>query len=109
MCDIQTLAYSTEGYIIRCATCKRMQLAFGIVAVVLNESQFFRLKEIVAAEMLHKSIFSGYFQQKTVSLPVTASTLLCLSDEELDALSDLLDQAGALLEVYEILTVTNDR
>lgn len=107
MCDTQTLAYAGDGYIIRCPQCHRIQLAFGTVAVVTKEKQLKKLKERADLELLCRS--AGMFEPdlKSVTLPITQTTMLCLSMRELEALTELLAQAFALLEVYAMLDAVN--
>lgn len=103
MCNTQTLAYAAEGYIIRCSGCGRMQLAFGTVALAIDRGQLLRLRRMAAVELdaCPQDDRTGY---KCCSLPVDDRTVLCLTRRELEVLSDLCDQAAALVEVYEMLS-----
>lgn len=102
MCTTQTLAYTAEGYIVRCASCGRMQLAFGVAALTLSRHQFNRLRrKVLMAQEYHA--FTPDRNLKCVSLPVSSNLILCLSVAELQALADLTSQASALLEVYQWL------
>jgi hypothetical protein len=103
MCDTQTLAASGEGYIIRCAECGRMQICFGIAAIVLKQDQFLRLKVHVTEAVLYGEGYKAQPDRRSVSLPVNKAVVLCLSWNELIALEDLVTQAAALMEVYELL------
>lgn len=103
MCDTQTLATSPEGYIIRCAACGRMQICFGIAAIILKQDQFLRLKVYVAEAVLYGGAYEAEPDRRSVSLPVNKMVILCLSWNELVALEDLVTQAAALMEVYELL------
>ncbi len=103
MCYTQTLARSLDGYIIRCAECNRIQLGFGVAAVTLKPHQFYRLKEYADLELQYKCSIPAAPDQKCISLPVNRSLMLCLSYNELIAFTDLLDQAAALMTVYELL------
>jgi hypothetical protein len=103
MCDTQTLAASGEGYIIRCAECGRMQICFGIAAIMLKQDQFLRLKVHVAEAILYGEGYKTEPDRRSVSLPVNKTMILCLSWNELIALEDLVMQAAALMEVYELL------
>ena len=105
MCDTQTLAYTADGYIIRCTECSRMQMAFGPVAIIINKKQFYELKERAGIEMSYRSACIMDPDLKSVSMPINATTMLCLSANELLSLTDLLDQATALMEVYEMLDI----
>lgn len=103
MCDTQTLAASAEGYIIRCAECRRMQICFGIAAVILKQDQFYRLKVHVAEAILYGRAYGTEPDRRAISLPVNKTVILCLSWNELKALEDLVTQAAALIEVYDLL------
>jgi hypothetical protein len=103
MCDTQTLAASGEGYIIRCAECGRMQICFGIAAIMLKQDQFLRLKVHVAEAVLYGGGYQAEPDRRSVSLPVSKAVVLCLSWNELIALEGLVTQAAALMEVYELL------
>jgi hypothetical protein len=103
MCDTQMLASSTEGYIIRCAECGRMQICFGIAAIILKQDQFRRLKVHTAEAVLYGKAYSLEPDRRGISLPVNKTVILCLSWNELIALEELLTQATALMEVYELL------
>jgi len=105
MCDTQTLAFSAEGYIVRCTDCKRMQMAFGAVAIMVKPKQLQQLKEHASLELFYRDICIADPDTKIVSLPINNTTMLCLSTNELTALNNLLDQATALLEVYEMLEI----
>lgn len=105
MCDTQTLAYSAEGYIIRCKQCNRMQLAFGPVAIIIKEKQFRQLRARAGAELMYRDTCIMDPDLKFVSLPINNTTMLCLSTNELTAFTDLIDQATALMEVYEMLEI----
>lgn len=103
MCDTQTLAASTAGYIIRCSDCGRMQLCFGIAAIALKPDQFSRLNMHVTEAMLYGAAYSAEPDRRSISLPVNKAMILCLSWNELVTLDELVSQANALLEVYEML------
>jgi hypothetical protein len=103
MCDTQTLAYTPEGYIVRCPECKRMQMVFGAVAVVVKERQLRQLRERGQLELLYRSSFLAEPEIRCISLSINSVTMLFLSFNELQSLMDLLDQAYALLEVYSLL------
>jgi hypothetical protein len=103
MCDTQTLAASADGYIIRCAECGRMQISFGIAAIVLKQEQFQRLKVHIAEAMLYGRAYSVEPDRRFISLPVSKTVILCLSWNELLALEGLVTQAAALIEVYELI------
>lgn len=103
MCDTQTLAYANDGYIIRCPQCNRIQMAFGTVVVVTKERQLKKLKERADLELLCRNATSFEPDLKSVTLPVTPTTMLCLSMKELEAFTELLAQAFALMEVYALL------
>lgn len=80
-------------------------MAFGVAAVVLKPHQLERLREYAASEQQYRE--SGGPEdcgQKCVSLPVNHTLTLCLSYPELEALTDLLDQAAALLTAYTLLS-----
>ncbi|MFA6057383.1 MAG: DUF6686 family protein [Taibaiella sp.] len=103
MCDTQTLAASAEGYIIRCAECGRMQICFGIAAIILKQDQFYRLKVHVAEAILYGGGYGVEPDRRAISLPVNKTVILCLSWNELKALEELVTQAAALMEVYDLL------
>src|SRR6218665_3681909 len=103
MCDTQTLAASTEGHIIRCSDCGRMQLCFGIAAVALKQDQFNRLKIHTAEALLYGAAYLSEPDRRSISIPVNKTVILCLSWNELVALEELVSQANALIEVYEML------
>lgn len=103
MCDTQTLAASAEGYIIRCAKCGRMQICFGIAAVMLKQDQFYRLKVHVAEAILYGGAYSAEPDRRAISLPVNKTVILCLSWNELKTLEEMVMQAVALMEVYDLL------
>lgn len=103
MCETQTLAASADGYIIRCAECERMQICFGIAAITLKHDQFCRLKVYITEAMLYGKTYSVEPDRRCISLPVNKTIILCLSWNELVALGDLVMQAAALIEVYELL------
>jgi hypothetical protein len=107
MCDTQTLAYANDGYIIRCPQCNRIQMAFGTVVVVTKEKQLKKIKERAALEFLCRGTAMQEPDLKSVTIPVTQTTMLCLSMKELEAFCELLDQAFALLEVYALLDSVN--
>ena len=107
MCDTQTLAYANDGYIIRCPQCNRIQMAFGTVVVVTKEKQLKKIKERAELELLCRSTTMQEPDLKSVTIPVTQTTMLCLSRKELEALTELLAQAFALLEVYALLDAVN--
>lgn len=109
MCETQTLAASLEGYIIRCSECGRMQLCFGIAAIVLKGDQFNRLQMHISETMLYGAAYSAEPERRFISLPVNKTVILCLSWNELVALGDLVGQAAALMEVYELLGKDNNR
>ncbi len=103
MCDTQTLASSSEGYLIRCSDCGRMQLCFGIVAAALKRDQLNRLKVSIDEIMLYGSGYSSDPCRRSISIQLNKSVILCLNWTEVLALEELISQAHALLEVYEML------
>lgn len=106
MCDTQMLAASAEGYIIRCTECRRMQICFGITAITLKQDQFYRLKMHVAESTLLEGAYNAEPGYRAISLPVNKSVVLRLSWNELKALEDLIIQAAALIEVYDLLALS---
>jgi len=103
MCDTQTLAASAEGYIIRCSDCGRIQLCFGIAAVALKSDQLKRLQTHTSEAVLYGAAYSEAPGHRCISVPLNQLMILCLSWQELVALDELLCQAGAMMEVYEML------
>ena len=103
MCETQTLAASADGYIIRCAECERMQICFGIAAITLKQDQFRRLKVYITEATLYGKTYSVEPDRRCISMPVNKTMILCLSWNELVALGDLVMQAAALIEIYELL------
>jgi hypothetical protein len=81
-----------------------MQLCFGIVAVALKQDHFNRLKISVDEVMLNGSGYSSDPDRRSISIPINKSVVLCLNRTEFLALEELVSQAHALLEVYEMLT-----
>jgi len=101
MCIVQTLAYGPEGYIVRCPGCGRLQMAFGVAVVTLSPLQFRRLRRQLAGEAAGSPAAEP--DVKCVSVPVSSTLILCLTTAEVQALQDMLDQAAALMEVYQWL------
>ena len=103
MCNARTLAHSNEGYIIKCRECKRMQLAFGTAVLIVTEAQLSHIKERLQYEVLYKESMVSRPDIKQVSVEINEYAMLCLSLNEMLALQDLVDQAFAVTEVYQIL------
>lgn len=104
MCNTQILATSGTDYVIRCAGCGRMQICFGVTAIMLKQDQFLRLKVHIAEAVLYGENYKTEPDRRSVSLPVNKTMTLCLNRNELADLEDLVTQAAALMEVYELLT-----
>lgn len=103
MCNAQTLAHSNDGYIIRCRECRRVQLAFGTAALTIDEEQLLTIKEKIYYEMQYRGISYNQPALKQISIEINASTMLCLSINEVTALQDLMDQAFAVIDAYRII------
>jgi hypothetical protein len=80
-----------------------MQICFGIAAIILKQDQFRRLKVHTAEAILYGGAYSTEPDRRAISLPVNKTVILCLSWNELKALEDLITQATALMEVYDLL------
>lgn len=98
-----TLAHSNEGYIIKCRECKRMQLALGTAVLIITEAQLAHIRERLYHEVLYKESMASRPDIKQVAIEVNEYAMLCLSLNEMLALQDLIDQAFAVAEAYQIL------
>jgi len=103
MCNARTLAHNSEGYIIKCRECKRMQLAFGTAVLIINEAQLNHIKERLQYEIMYKDSRDIRPDIKQVSIEINEYAMLCLSLNEMISLQDLADQACAVSEAYQIL------
>lgn len=102
MCHYQTLAYSADGYMVRCPDCKRIQLAFGTTIVTLDTGEFEQLAAQVELEALYDRPMSMP-EQKSIIIHVSMYSMLGLTTGELRRLRHMLHQAMPLLTTYEIL------
>lgn len=102
MCHYQTLAYSADGYMVRCPDCKRIQMAFGTTIVTLDTEAFKELAAQIELETLCERPMAMP-EQKSIIIHVGTYCMLGLTVDELCRLSHLLHQAFPLLTTYEIL------
>jgi hypothetical protein len=106
MCNYQTLYHSTCGYVIRCLSCRRMQVAFGTTAISFSVQEFYSFVEMLRHSE-EQALCAGLDYEKVMSLPLPdENVMLVLTAAETCRLSEMLQESRALLEAYQILEAT---
>lgn len=103
MCNYDILYHNQHGYVVKCKQCQHLKLAFGTAALTFNEEQFYDFKHIA----------DGYFElnksnncrtQKQIQIPTSHSAVsLVYTIDELERLTDLMEEAHINLEVQRLL------
>ncbi len=101
--DYRVLNHCEHGYVMRCRDCGCIRIAFGTAAVTYTEEAFYTFKQTVArVHTTHKE--NPYAEQKRFYIPTCeASVTLVYSLLELEALTEMLDESHAALEIKKIV------
>ncbi|QJB35135.1 hypothetical protein HF329_29050 [Chitinophaga oryzae] len=103
MCNYQTLYHSSNGYVIRCAHCKGIQMAFGTSVVNLAPEEFFCFADMVV-RLSDNSDPLCQEHEKSICLPLPADhVMMLLTPAEVKSLARMVLEVQALLEAYAIL------
>lgn len=103
MCNYQTLYHSSHGYVIRCAHCKGIQMAFGTSVVNLAPEEFFCFADMVVRLSDNHDPMYGE-NEKSLCLPLPADhVMMLLTPAEVRTLARMVMEVKALLEAYAIL------
>ena len=105
MCDFHILHHNAHGYVVKCPGCKTIKMAFGSVAFSMTLDQFYEFQTLVR---LHYGTHSSciWRGQKRAEIPTANPAItLIYSLEELEALSDLMNEAELALEIERLLNV----
>lgn len=110
MCDLQKLAFSEHGYVVRCLECGHFQMGFGTTMLTLTGEDFNSLFNTVTLRLNTISEKDIYFSEETKSILIVTPLPACcfvLTRNELKALFEILDKADnevralSLLELFE--------
>lgn len=110
MCDLQKLAFTEHGYVVRCVECGHYQMGFGTTMLTLNNDDFNSLFNTVTLRLNTLSEKDSYFSEETKSVLVTTPLPSCcfvLTRNELQALFEIMDKADnearalSLFELFE--------
>lgn len=105
MCNLKTLHHNEFGYVAKCKKCNHIQLAFGTVAMIQEEEEFYQFKKYVSKHLTAN--YSEYEticpNQKSIYLQTPLNNIrFSFSKNELKQLNELLDQSNLMLEIEKI-------
>lgn len=103
MCTHRILAHNENGYVVLCAKCNHIQIAFGTTIICLTEEQFAYFKMSAYNQFNHYKD-DGFPQQKIIQMPTfSVNTKIILSFIELKKLIELIEEADILIQVDKII------
>jgi hypothetical protein len=103
LCDFKTLEHDSRGYVVRCEKCNYFQVAFGNIAIRINEERFSAFSSLISSmtdekrNEVDKSARNIYFESPCRNI------LFLFSVKELDMLNDLLQSAMMNIQISRML------
>ena len=105
MCNYKTLHHNEHGYVVKCNTCKNIQVAFGTTAVAYTEQEFYEFKTSVYEYYNHREFDTcPDFKNNYFKTP-TPKVMLVYNLTEVKNLNSLLEEAYIGLEVEKLIEV----
>ena len=107
MCHIQTLAETSDSYVIYCQQCRMLQLMYEYNFVLnVNAEDFHCLSQhlLIASEecsLLHRD------DDEPMDVVLDARRTVSLTVKQLAGLSEMVSGASALFEVYQLMDAEN--
>ncbi len=104
--DPSVIFRTTNGKVLRCACCGRLEVVFGNIAVAEDPPLFMRFRRIVKQLNLD-AMESRIDSERPILLPVDGEKIIFrFTRAEAVELQELLDGAAAMLELREMLDDT---
>ncbi|SFQ01349.1 hypothetical protein [Parafilimonas terrae] len=107
MCDFQKLAFSGDGYVVRCTECGYLQLAFGTTMLTLTNEEFGALYDLTTSHMNIVSVNGNDFlsdDTKGIFLSTpSAGCCIVLTVKELYRFHEILDKADDEMKALSMM------
>ncbi|WP_234737011.1 DUF6686 family protein [Tellurirhabdus bombi] len=99
---LRTLTERENGYIGYCAGCQSYNVAYKNSLFVLQESEFSCYRQVLVSRVGMRPFFTTHGKEWLLKTPMLNYFLL-LTDEEIDEVVAMMDEASLLREVAQIL------
>lgn len=107
MCNFQKLAFSGDGYVVRCTECGYLQLVFGTTMLTLTNKDFSALYNIAAFHMNTVSVNDkGLLSDDTKGIFLSTPSSGCcivLTVKELHRFHEILDKADNEMKALSMM------
>ncbi|MCC6690507.1 MAG: hypothetical protein IT235_03145 [Bacteroidia bacterium] len=103
MCNLKPLHRTEQGYIANCEQCNQIQMVFGTNVVVMDRNEFQNFRSSISrlTALNQNNLFA---ESKSIVLPTPCPQVYFLfTQNQVEELLDLLNQASLMLEANEIL------
>lgn len=103
MCNYKVLHHNEYGYVIKCNTCKNIQIAFGTTAIAYTEQEFYEFKKSVFEYHNHREFDTCPDSKNNYFETPTPNVMLVYNLTEMKNLITLLEGAYIALEVEKLV------
>lgn len=105
---LRNLIQQENGYIGYCAGCQSYNVAYKNSLFILSESEFACYREVMAERTAMRPFFTTHDKSWLLKTPMPNYFML-FSDNELDELVQMMDEASILMEVDQLLRVPTEK
>ncbi|UFH54115.1 DUF6686 family protein [Spirosoma sp. KNUC1025] len=103
---LKTLSQSPNGYIGYCAGCQSYNLAYNNSLFILTEEEFTCYRDVMVDRTAMRPFFTTHGKEWLMKTPMR-NYFLMLSDDDINQLIQLMDEAMLIQEVDQILKTTH--
>ncbi|MBD2752649.1 DUF6686 family protein [Spirosoma validum] len=103
---LKTLAQRDNGYIGYCAGCQSYNVAYKNSLFILAEAEFACYRDVMTDRTAMRPFFTTHGKEWLLKTPMQ-NYFIMLSDEEIEELVQMMDEATVLMEVDQILNITH--
>jgi len=107
MCNYQLLVKNKNGYIIRCASCKRFKLVFGTIAVNLEMDDLEMMLRAIRFECKNCSQEHSR-STKNFNINLDNRVSIIMTHYEIEALKEMIETAINLVDLYSVLEISEE-
>ncbi len=109
MCQYHTWFRDEEqGFVVECAQCHKIQVAFGMLLASFSESEFHRFRSYIRTR-LYETIPDAHINDKTIMLNTPCESLnLLFSYRELNDFHEMLEQADTEMKTQKMLQLFHE-
>ena len=103
---LKTLSQNENGYIGYCAGCQSFNVAYKNSLFILAEAEFACYQEVMADRTAMRPFFTTHGKEWLMKTPMP-NYFITFSDDEINDLIQLMEEATLIMEVGQILKTTH--